>query len=97
MNQMYSQRYGTPPVANATGGLVDTIADDDVLPTGFLMDAPTVPALLATVRRALAAYRDPIQWRAIQLNGMDKDLGWTRAAQEYLAIYGKIIGVRSTS
>src|SRR5262249_10488729 len=27
LNQMYSQRYGTPPVARATGGLVDTIMD----------------------------------------------------------------------
>jgi len=34
MNQMYSQRYGTPPVANATGGLVDTIVDDDAAGLG---------------------------------------------------------------
>src|SRR4029079_5822869 len=27
LNQMYSQRYGTPPVAHATGGLVDSIVD----------------------------------------------------------------------
>jgi starch synthase len=94
MNQMYSQRYGTPPVANATGGLVDTIADDAVLPTGFLMDEPTVAALVATVRRALATYRDPTQWRAIQLNGMAKDFGWTQAAAQYAEIYRKINGVR---
>src|SRR6185436_10112288 len=24
LNQMYSQRYGTPPIARATGGLADT-------------------------------------------------------------------------
>ena len=29
LNQMYSQRYGTPPIATATGGLVDTIVDYD--------------------------------------------------------------------
>ncbi|HEX7810587.1 MAG TPA: glycogen synthase GlgA, partial [Burkholderiales bacterium] len=29
LNQMYSQRYGTPPVANATGGLVDTVTDGE--------------------------------------------------------------------
>src|SRR5260221_9803176 len=28
MNQMYSQRYGTPPIAHATGGLLDTVVDD---------------------------------------------------------------------
>ena len=27
LNQMYSQRYGTPPIVNATGGLVDSVVD----------------------------------------------------------------------
>ena len=27
LNQMYSQRYGTPPLVHATGGLVDTVVD----------------------------------------------------------------------
>ena len=27
MNQMYSQRYGTPPIVHATGGLVDSVTD----------------------------------------------------------------------
>ncbi len=44
LNQMYSQRYGTPPVARATGGLVDSIVDAtpatlrDGTATGFLFD-----------------------------------------------------------
>ena len=42
LNQMYSQRYGTPVVAHATGGLVDSIVDlhardhRDKTATGFL-------------------------------------------------------------
>src|SRR5205085_8600106 len=27
LNQMYSQRYGTPPIVHATGGLVDSVVD----------------------------------------------------------------------
>ncbi len=27
LNQMYSQRYGTPPVVHATGGLRDSVVD----------------------------------------------------------------------
>ena len=27
LNQMYSQRYGTPPLVHATGGLVDSVVD----------------------------------------------------------------------
>ena len=97
MNQMYSQRYGTPPIANATGGLVDTIFDAGhgvEGATGFLIHEASVPALLDGVRRALAVYRDAAQWRRIQLNGMARDFGWGPAARAYAAIYR---GIRSTS
>ena len=52
LNQMYSQRYGTPPVVRATGGLADTVTDGE---TGFLFERAEPAALLAAVRRALAA------------------------------------------
>ncbi len=97
MNQMYSQRYGTPPIANATGGLVDTIVDDSHGPngaTGFLIPEPGVEPLLAGVRRALSAYRDPPHWKKLQMNGMTRDFGWEPAARAYRRIYE---GLRSTS
>ena len=98
MNQMYSQRYGTPPVANATGGLVDTIEDDSrsvtEKPTGFLMDDTTSGALALAAERAMVAWRDPRRWRSIQLNGMAKDFGWELAARKYREIYEQINGVR---
>lgn len=87
MNQMYSQRYGTPPIANSTGGLVDTIADNA---TGFLMKSATPAALLEAAGRALGAYRDPAAWRAIQRAGMARDFGWGPAARAYADIYSKI-------
>ena len=46
----YAQRYGAPPVAHATGGLVDTIVDCDSkleTGTGFLFEAPTADLLYA--------------------------------------------------
>src|SRR5205807_10547912 len=60
LNQMYSQRYGTPPVARATGGLVDSIADGE---TGFLFERAESAALAAAVKRALAVYADTRRWR----------------------------------
>jgi starch synthase len=92
MNQMYSQRYGTPPIANATGGLIDTITDvelttGDKPATGFLMMEPTVPSLVATVQRAVAMWRDARAWRTLQLNGMSRDFGWSNAAKQYQGIY----------
>jgi starch synthase len=98
MNQMYSQRYGTPPIATATGGLVDTIEDarrsETDRPTGFLMDDTTSGALAIAAERAMLAWRDPRRWRSIQLNGMAKDFGWDSAARKYRAVYRKINGVR---
>ena len=96
MNQMYSQRYGTPPVANATGGLVDTVVDDDPLAvgdaraTGFLMRSASADALVDAVSRCVAAYREPRQWRTLQLNGMARDFGWHASARQYVEIYRKI-------
>jgi starch synthase len=87
MNQMYSQRYGTPPIANATGGLVDTVSDGE---TGFLLQAPTVPALIDGVGRAIAAYCNPPQWKRMQANGMTRDFGWGPAARAYSLIYDRV-------
>ena len=94
MNQMYSQRYGTPPIANATGGLVDTIEDDTrsdtAKPTGFLMGDTTSGALELAAQRAIAAWKDQRRWRSIQLNGMSKDFGWEESARKYVEVYRKI-------
>ncbi len=87
LNQMYSQRYGTPPVARATGGLVDTIVDGV---TGFLFERAEQAALLAAVRRALAAYRDPARWARIQRAGMACDFSWGAAARRYADLYARL-------
>jgi starch synthase len=87
MNQMYSQRYGTPPVANPTGGLVDTVTDGE---TGFLMHTPDANGLVEAVQRALTAIKHPDQWRGLQVNGMARDFGWAKAARDYAAIYERI-------
>ena len=91
MNQMYSQRYGTLPVAHATGGLIDTIADGE---TGFLFRDVTAASLVRSVKRALTVYRRPERWRKMQKNAMARDFGWESAAREYAAIYARL---RSTS
>jgi starch synthase len=87
MNQMYSQRYGTPPIANATGGLVDTVEDGK---TGFMMEEATREELVAACRRAVACWKDRKRWHAMQAAGMAKDFGWGAAAREYELIYRRI-------
>jgi starch synthase len=93
MNQMYSQRYGTPPIVHATGGLVDSVVDctPDTMTngtaTGFKFDAPVVSSLLGATERCGAAFRHRATWQALQRNGMARDFGWDRAAEEYAALY----------
>jgi len=86
LNQMYSQRYGTPPVARETGGLADTIADDE---TGFLFERPESTALIGAVKRAVEAYGDARRWREIQRRGMTRDFSWAGPARQYADLYAR--------
>jgi starch synthase len=93
LNQMYSQRYGTPPVARATGGLVDTVSDGE---TGFLFERAEPSALTAAVRRAVAAWREPRRWREMQRAGMQRDFSWAAAARRYADLYSRLASARAT-
>ena len=96
MNQMYSQRYGTPPIVRATGGLADTVVDcsaatlADGSASGFVFHEPSAAALLAAVERAIRAWREGTTWRALQRNGMARDFGWNASARRYAEIYAKL-------
>jgi starch synthase len=87
LNQMYSQRYGTPPVARATGGLADTIVDGE---TGFLFERAESAALATAVRRALAVWREPGRWKEMQGAGMRRDFSWAAAARRYADLYSRL-------
>ena len=91
LNQMYSQRYGTPPVARATGGLVDTIVDGE---TGFLFADADSAALVRAVQRAVAAYRDETKWRSLQRRAMRQDFSWSASARRYTALYSRLASAR---
>ena len=96
MNQMYSQRYGTPPVVHATGGLADSVVDcnpstlADGSATGFVCRSADAVDFLHAVARAAAAWHDPATWTALQRNGMARDFGWGASAARYLDIYRRL-------
>lgn len=98
LNQMYSLAYGTVPVVRATGGLDDTIQPFDFETgggNGFKFAEATAEALLVTVRRAVALYRQPDQWRRLIRNAMACDFSWDRSAREYEALYQQIVARRT--
>ena len=90
LNQMYSLRYGTPPIVRATGGLDDTIVDFDARSrsgTGWKFEPYEAGALVAAWSRALAAFRNQADFTALIKRAMAQDFGWQRAAEAYAQLY----------
>jgi starch synthase len=93
--QMYSMRYGTLPIARATGGLVDTIAPlhdrhDVGGATGILYGEEKAEALAGALRWGLEVVRDRGARAAMQRNAMLQDWSWERSARAYLAMYREL-------
>ena len=98
LNQIYSLKYGTVPIVRATGGLDDTIEPWDARSskgTGFKFHDYTGEALLATIKQAVLAYRDPSSWQSLMRNGMSRDFSWGASAREYGKIYDRARHLRS--
>jgi starch synthase len=93
--QLYSQRYGTLPVVHKTGGLADSVID--ALPsriasneaTGFTFEPDSARAFLASVRLALALYKDKSLWVGLVKTAMQADFSWGRSVKEYSELYEK--------
>jgi len=93
LNQMYSMRYGTVPVAHRTGGLADSIEQwDGVVGTGFLFSPHAPDAFARALEDALAAYEDRDGWRRLVVNGMTRDFSWGARAAVYREVYRRVTG-----
>jgi starch synthase len=96
MNQMYSQRYGTPPIVRATGGLADSVTDctpqtlDAGTASGFAFTEPTQDAMVAAIERCVYLWRDERAWRRLQKSAMARLFGWSESAAEYARLYEQL-------
>ena len=95
LNQMYSLRYGTPPVVFKTGGLADTVVNvseatlTDGSANGFVFERPGAVAFIGAIRRALKLLRQPVLWRRVQQTGMRQSFDWAHSARHYLSLYSE--------
>lgn len=91
LNQLYSLRYGTIPVARRTGGLNDSIIDlgaDGERGTGILFDQLTGHGILEAVDRALAWWeKGEESMKAIRVRAMKWDSSWQHSATLYQELY----------
>ena len=100
LNQMYSLRYGTPPIVRATGGLADTVVDvseetlANMTANGFVLRDDTPHAMWLAMERVCRSRPDKRQWLRIQQNGMRRDFSWKQAAHDYISLYRDAISAR---
>ena len=96
LNQLYSLRYGTPPVVRNTGGLADTVTQTSAesiknnTATGFLFENPSAQSLADTISHALSYYDDRNTWQKIIKNCMNQDFSWDNSAAAYLELFKRI-------
>lgn len=94
LNQLYSLKYGTPPVVRATGGLADTIKDVDETTgsgTGFVFEKYDPEEMLGALKRAVSMYSRKRSWRAIMKAGMNQDFSWKSSAAGYTELYRRAL------
>lgn len=84
LSQMYAQKFGSLPIAHATGGLIDTV-DDGV--TGFLFRDASADALRRCVGRAFRTWQMPRLMSAMRRAAMLAPDGWDVAGQRYAELY----------
>ncbi|MCD4655362.1 glycosyltransferase, partial [bacterium] len=95
LNQIYALRFGTIPIAHKTGGLDDTLIDNDnensLQQTGFKFTEYSVESLIAAIERALECYRDSHAWTSLIKTAMKQDFSWKRSAEKYVELYQNIL------
>ncbi|MBB5710922.1 glycogen synthase GlgA [Sphingomonas xinjiangensis] len=98
LTQLCALRYGAVPIVSHVGGLADTVIDASPVAlrqrvaTGFQFTPSSEPMLIDALRRAAALFReDRAAWKQLQQNGLATDVSWDSAAQEYAALFRKLL------
>ncbi|KPK97458.1 MAG: hypothetical protein AMJ95_08860 [Omnitrophica WOR_2 bacterium SM23_72] len=85
LGQMISFRYGTLPLVFKTGGLADTVNQDN----GFVFEQYTKGELIKTVTKAIALFRNKEKWAGLITAAMQCNFSWEESAKKYLELYAK--------
>ena len=92
LTQMMAMRYGAVPVVRRTGGLADTVVNDE---TGVTFDAISAHACKNALIEAAALFRDSKRYAEIQQACMKTDYSWDRAQASYAGLYREMVDVRT--
>jgi len=92
---MYGLKYGTVPIARASGGLHQMLTDyDPTTGTGnaFLFYDYTSEGLWDAMMRARRHYADTEGWPRLARQAMGCDFSWASAAGGYEKVYEELVG-----
>ena len=86
--QMIAMRYGTIPVARATGGLKDTINDKK---DGFLFNDYSVEDMISVLQKSITIFSDSFTKNQMIQTAMSKDFSWQESAKKYQQLYKDLL------
>jgi len=94
LSAMYSLKYGTIPVARASGGLHQIIQNYD--PTtgsgnGFLFYDYSPEALWDSIGNAKKIFSDAQTWKMLMQRAMASDFSWSASAEKYEKVYAQLV------
>lgn len=92
LSQMIASRYGTIPIVNGVGGLKDSVHEKrDKCAQGIVMREASKKALLLSVKKALALYRDSTKKEEMISFNMNCDFSFAKSAILYHRLYKKLL------
>jgi starch synthase len=83
LGQMISLKYGTIPLVFKTGGLADTVTQDN----GFLFDSYEKEDLIKTISKTTQAFKNQKKWRGFIAKAMQCNFSWQESAKKYIQLY----------
>jgi starch synthase len=95
LTAMYALKYGTLPIARATGGLYQIVQDYDPVHdsgTGFVFYDYNAEALWDAIVRAKRVFADANAWKTIMQRAMKVDFSWSRAVVKFEEVYRSLAG-----
>lgn len=94
LGQLISLRYGTLPIVRKTGGLADTIVDQDGNSTqgnGFVFEEQNARKFIGAIDRALTVFKNKKRLEALKKRGMAMDVSWQKSAAEYKKLFKELL------
>lgn len=94
LTAMYALKYGTLPLARATGGLFQIIQDYDPSTdsgTGFLFYDYSPEALWDSIVRVKRIFGDAALWKRLVQRAMRADFSWSKAVVRYEEVYAQLL------